>query len=687
MLGFIRGRLLAAGAVALICLSDAKVLAEASDSNEVSVGSATNSTAKLTQLSLEELAAVKVDKVYGASKHEQLISEAPSSVTIVTADDFKKFGYRTLADALRSVRGMYVTYDRIYDYIGIRGVNRPGDYGGRVLITINGHRLNDPIYDQAFNGTEFLLDVDLIERVEVIRGPGSSLYGNNAFFAVVNVITRTGNAFKGVEASGSVASYDAYTGRLSYGNRFENGVELLLSGTWFESEGHERLQDPNFRAFNNGIADHLDGDRAPSVWASLSYGDFSLEGGYVDRRKEIPNAPYDILFDVRPAWQEDARGFAGLKFQHEFENDWQVLTRLFYDYYHSDLFAPFDGADLNLPGQTVFNHDVGTANWLDGEVQLTKRLFEQHLLTLGGEFRYDLELRQRSFDVAPSLVTADVKSHNDNFGLYAQDEFSIRTNLILNAGVRLDYFESFGDTVNPRAAIIYSPLDDMTFKLIYGQAFRAPNAYERDYRFPGYLPNPGLRPEHINSYEAVWEQGLGEHFRVTGDLFYNDIHDLITQVFDPALNSFIFRNTDKVQASGAELELDGHWADGLRGWASYTFVEAYEEGDGFSRRRLRDSPKHLAKFGLSVPFWQQKVFGSLEVQTASRRLTIADSVSGFVTLNGTLFSREILPGLEASISIYNLLDARFRDPVAPDFVQDSVLQDGRTFRAKLTYRF
>jgi iron complex outermembrane receptor protein len=151
--------------------------------------SAPGTAPKLTQWSLEELTALKVDTVYGASRHEQLETEAPSSVTVVSAQDVKKYGYRTLADLLQAVRGMYVTYDRGYTYIGIRGMNRPGDFGGRVLIAINGHRLNDPIYDQAVNGTEFPLDVDLIDHVEVIRGPGSSLYGNNAFFTVINVIT------------------------------------------------------------------------------------------------------------------------------------------------------------------------------------------------------------------------------------------------------------------------------------------------------------------------------------------------------------------------------------------------------------------------------------------------------------------------------------------------------------------
>ena len=117
-------------------------------------------------------------------------SDAPSSVTVITADEIQKYGYRTLGDILRSVRGFYITSDRNYDYVGVRGFARLGDWNSRVLLLVDGHRTNDHIFGQAMIGSEFLVDVDLIERVEIIRGPSSSLYGAGAFFAAINVITR-----------------------------------------------------------------------------------------------------------------------------------------------------------------------------------------------------------------------------------------------------------------------------------------------------------------------------------------------------------------------------------------------------------------------------------------------------------------------------------------------------------------
>ena len=193
------------------------------------------SLGELMDLGVERLIEIEIPTVVGASKHEQKVTEAPASVTIVTAEDIKRYGYRTLADLLNGVRGFYITYDRLYTYAGIRGVNRPGDYGGRLLILVDGRRVNDPIYDTAPLGTDFILDLDLIERVEIIRGPGSSLYVNNAVFGIVNIITRRGRRCQGSRDLRVVGAFEPCTGRLTYGDRCSNGLEILLSGTLQET--------------------------------------------------------------------------------------------------------------------------------------------------------------------------------------------------------------------------------------------------------------------------------------------------------------------------------------------------------------------------------------------------------------------------------------------------------------------
>ena len=141
----------------------------------------------------------------------------------------------------RASNGFFVTYDRNYQYLGVRGFNRPGDYDTRILLLVDGHRLNDNVYESAAIGTESPIDVDLIDRVEIIRGPSSSLYGTNAFFGVINVITKRGRDLKGLEFSTEIGGYDSYKGRISYGNKFHNGVEMLFSGSFYDSAGRGRL--------------------------------------------------------------------------------------------------------------------------------------------------------------------------------------------------------------------------------------------------------------------------------------------------------------------------------------------------------------------------------------------------------------------------------------------------------------
>ena len=197
--------------------------------------------------------------------------------------------------------------------------------------------------------------------------------------------------------------------------------------------------------------------------------------------------------------------------------------------------------------------------------------------------------------------------------------------------------------------------------------------------------NPNLRPETIKTYELVWEQYMGKNLRGSSSFYYYTTDDLINRSIDPADGLLVFRNSGKTEAQGLELGLEGRWATGIEGKVSYAFQEAKNKDTG---ETLTNSPKHLAKLKVSLPLLKERIFLSPELQYMSKRKTLAgNETDNALIMNVTLFTRKLVPGLEISGSVYNLLDKTYGDPVGAEFRQDVINQDGRTFRLKLTYRF
>jgi outer membrane receptor for ferrienterochelin and colicins len=652
----------------------------------------------LTELPLEALMDIEVPKVYGASKLEQKATEAPASVTVITADEIKKYGHRTLADVLQSVQGFNVSYDRDYAFLGARGLSL-GDFNDRMLLLVDGHRVNNNYNDGAAIGTDFILDVDLIDRVEVIRGPGSVLYGNNAFFGVINVVTRRGQQLNGVEASTEYGSFDTYKTRVSYGKLYTNGVEVLLSGTYYDSGGQDRLYYKEFDspALNRGVAQNLDGDTSGSFFGSLGYTDFTLEGAFDRRQKANPTGQYSQTVD--PTTQTllttftdprlrttDERSYTAFKFAHSFPEVVDVSAQVYYDRYTYEIGYP----QSLLVGTNVvsssFSAEKDVGEWWGAELQLNKRLWDRHVITLGAEYRDDF-LQDSRVDVENQPDDGShSRTNRQSYGIYVQGDFEVRTNLHLIGGMRYDQYGDFDPAINPRLALIYNPWEKSTFKAIYGTAFRAPSFYEYTLGGPGQV----LKPEEITGYELVYEQDIGRHLRSSLSGFYNEMNDLI--VFD----SGSFTNFN-AQTKGVELALETFWPSGIRGRASYSFQETRDNSAGWD---VPDSPNNLLKLNLTVPLVRDKVFAGLEFQYASNRRSLhnttagnqavtvqGEDAAGFGVVNLTLFSQKLIKNLEFSASVYNVLDRHYGDPASSFHVQDIIGQDGRSFRLKLTYRF
>lgn len=633
--------------------------------------------ADLTELSIEQL--LNVD-VYSASKFVQKTTEAPASVSIVTAADIKHYGYRTLADILGSVRGLFITYDRNYQYVGVRGFNRPGDYNSRILLLVDGYRINDTLYDTATIGTEFFLDVDLIDRVEVVRGPGSSIYGSNAFFGVINVITKRGKDFSGAEVTGEVASFGTGKVRMTYGRQHENGIETLVSASYSGSKGQD-LFYPEFNtpANNNGVAQGLDQDTAKRIYGKLAFNSYTLAAAYSERVKGIPTASFGTAFNDPRSQTKDTQSALDLGYSGQLSARTDIVARVYYGAYFYDGIFPYG------PAPVVVNQDQGRSEWWGTDVKLVSQ-YEQHKLVTGAEYQDNFRQDQTNYDIAPYALYLDDKRSSKRKALYMQDEMMLRDNLLFNAGLRYDHYSTAGNTLNPRLALILNPRPETAFKFLYGTAFRAPNAYELYYgNGIDSKAASTLKPEKITSYELIAEHEFRPNFRLTASAYYNRIRNLINQVLDPADNLLVYRNIGQTKAKGAEFEAERAWENDTRLKSSYAWQLSRKQS---TNEELVNSPRHLVKLNYSVPLLDNALRAGMELRyTGSRKTLAGGSVGGYAIANLVLTSQNLAHGLELSASLYNLFDRRYADTGRPEHVQDVIRQDGRSFRLKLSKRF
>lgn len=632
----------------------------------------------LAALPLEQL--MQVPMVTSASRFEQSASDAPSAVVVLTAQDIREHGWRTLADALASVPGLYVTQDRNYSYLGARGFLRPGDYNGRFLLLVDGVRVNDAVYDQAIVGSDGVLDMDLVARIEYVPGPGAAVYGSNAVFGVINVITKSGSAMKGLQASATAGSLGERRGRVTYGWHAQNGDDIVLSASRLRQRG-EDLYYPEFDTpeQGGGVARGLDGDRARSFFARIAGRGLVFSAAYVDRTKDIPTASFGAVFN-QPNATRDTLATANLAYTRALGPGVQLSSNLFWgraDYLGIGIYPDDDDAPRR-------NVDGDHAAWYGASAHATVTAFAGHKLAAGVEVQRNARRDQFSFDEDPYEQLVDERRADSRWGAYVDDEIQLRPGLMLNAGLRYGRDSTIGGRFSPRAALIVHPGQRDTLKLIYGTAYRAPNAYELYYHYPnegGMLANPALRAEVIRTGELVWERMHDAYGKLTASLFHNRMSDLITQRLIDDSGMLQFQNTDKATAHGVELAGERLFRSGARLRSSYSWQLA-RDGAG---EWLVSSPKHLAKLAATLPLPFARLGN--EVQCSSKRRTEHAMTGGFCVVNLTLSSA---PGRHAfgwSASVYNVTGRTYADPAGPAFVQEALARQGRTVSLKLDYDF
>ncbi|MBS0498430.1 MAG: TonB-dependent receptor [Proteobacteria bacterium] len=630
----------------------------------------------LEQMSLEQLMNINV---VGASKYEQKQQQVAAAVSVITRKDIRTYGWRTLNQALASLPGIHPTYDYQYEYLGTRGFGLPGDFNTRVLITINGNRINDATYDQGPTGRDFPLDIDLIERIEFIPGPGSAVYGQNAMLGVVNIVTRKGADINGAELSASYQTAETMPQeRVTLGKQFANGTDALLSFSGLQSRGAD-----HFLEFGDsgiaGIAHRMDGENVKQMFARASHGPLSFDFIYGNRRKDDPTGMFFSDPLVTGQFQRDRRLNTQIQYNDYFLNDTlNVMGRLFLGQYRYD-------NPMIYGGEKTLS--TGPSDWHGAELRLLSTALTDHKLMLGFDYQNNTSITQTFQNFANPDENARVKSSVMRLGVYLQDEWRITDTLSATVGLRYDHNHWIGSRLSPRGALIWQATPKTTFKALYGRAHRSPNSYERDYTDGvAQIANPGLRSEYIDTAELVADYLAQPTLNLRASVYAWDMYNLIALGVDPLSGLSQYQQTSKkILARGAELSLDKTWDWGARLRGSLGIQNADQHHD-----HLPNSPYYLGKLNASMPIpLITGLRAGYELQYYGKRKTLDGSNTDDSVISNLNLVTNIpqVKELEASLSIYNLFDEHYLHPAADTNWQNTFLQPGRTVRFRLDYRF
>lgn len=621
---------------------------------------------ELADLGLEQLLGLDV---YAASRFPQPLAEAPSAITVVTAEDIRQFGYRTLADVLRSIPGLHVSSDRVYDYLGVRGIRRAGDFNAPVLLLIDGRRQNDNVYEAAAIGHELPVPMELVERVEFVRGPGSSIFGSNALFGTINVVTRRPSEALDVRAAAEAGTIGLRRGYLQIDAPLPGQSALQLSAGLGQRDGEDlRLRQGGAAVDYRG----LDHEQYEHYTAKLVSGAWTLQAVHGERHKQAPLPIYGADPGSPDNRYHDRQGFVSLSHDSSVGDDWRVQGQLLHGHYD------FRG-DLAYAG--VLNRDLAQGRWWSGELSAVYAGFDRHRLLAGADFQDDYRQRQINFDVDPYLLYQDSRRRGSRVGVFVQDDWRLGPRLVLNAGLRHDRYSDFRAVTTPRLALIGKPTPQQTVKLIYGQAYRVPSTFERYYAIEGYEPNPDLQPEVGNNLDLIWERRVSETLRLQAAAQWLRIRDYILQ--DAGSGQFLNRS-GHVDAQGLDLVADKHWPAGIRSRGSLSLQRSRDQGES-----LVDAPRWLAKFHGSLPVAGRVRLGSELLGVGGRR-SEGGRVGSYWLLNLTASGLQLRPGLELALSVDNLLNESHADPGSSDLVAtgiDAVPGEGRQLRLRLDAAF
>lgn len=685
---------------------------------------------KIFDMPLEDLMDINISI---ASLKPQNISRAPSIVTIITDKEIREMGFLDIMELLRTVPGVDITKDGQFGrlVLAFRGTNERR----QVKILLNGHSLNR---FRAGHSAGLLSNLPLkfVKRIEIIRGPGSALYGENAFVGVIDIITKDAEDIEGGELYAGFGSYNAKQGGFLASKRFED-TDVAVLFNWYDTDGLSKtIEEDRMSGIDTkqsaaaqalGISytpssmapgDTIDDKDSLDVFVTITHKQLKLSTSY----RNYDRAPFIGVFHSLAPTEDHYTNHDEFMIDLSYDNyaiteNITIKPKIFYDWHYEKF-----GLSQFPPGTTLLSTPSGSQFYPVGvkavlvskdqtagtDIQLNYQLLDNYNITLGGFYQWQ-SMGDTSYlsswqpntsesfggeveEITSTRGIAWIEDYTRNtFSAYMEHMWDVNQDMSLTLGVRHDHYDDFGDTTNPRAAFVWEFLENLTFKALYGQAFRAPNvqalAVKNNQVFAG---NKDLDPETIKTYETGLAYQFMEKSNVAVNWFYSEIRDRITTKSVPGEAWRKYTNSGGLNIWGVEAEFKVNlesMAPGSYLWGNYSFVSP--EIDGSSQKEP-EVPFHKGNIGINIGLWKYLdanlhtfVIGSRNRAAGDAR----DAAPGYSVTNLHLLSRDLYKGLQVSLKINNIFNKDYVDPSPKSSMPVDLPRPGRNVFFEVSHKF
>jgi iron complex outermembrane receptor protein len=520
--------------------------------------------------------------------------------------------------------------------------------------------------------------MDLVQRIEIVRGPSSALYGTNGMLATINIFTKSPADSGGGRVSMETGSFGGNKLFVSSSHYLGRGINLLVAGSAFHTTGRDvffpDLEETTQLAGRTG---GVGAERGYHSFAHLTWRNWSVMANFVDRQAEAPAGWYYSNFGDPGTSSRDARNFVEASWTRPVGKHSSLRFRLSYDQfryrgrYHQD----------DEEGLTSDYRDLGKGDWLGSQLSFQTPVPRVGLLTFGTQGSVDLHSTQQSYyQSSPAELMRDVSQPDRSVGIFVQQQWDFTPRWTAYLGARLDDSHLRRHYLSPRLGLVYQRSAGTVYKALYGGAFRNPSAFEQFWR-----PSPDLVAETMKTFEVVREQRLRPRTDLSVSVFHYRVEGLIEGVA-VVEGELQYRNLSAARTTGAEVELLGRPWDRIEASAAVSLQNAHWQ-NAHPSPHLPNAPHVITQLRAAVPLLRQKlIVASSGRYLSARRNTTGQAGNPVLLGDVTATTSRLHPQFDLQFGIRNFTNQLTPDPVSEEHLSPWMPRPGRSAFVRLLWR-